>query len=51
MTGRARLLSSRSGQAMCWPRIADVPLQGHKPAVALALCIHAGVSELLAHDE
>ena len=31
--------------------IAEIPLQGLVPAVALVLCIHTGVSELLAHDE
>ena len=38
-------------QALCWPRIAEIPLQGLVSAVALVLCIHTGVSELLAHDE
>ena len=38
-------------QALCWPRIAEIPLQGLTSAVALVLCIHTGVSELLAHDE
>ena len=38
-------------QALCWPRIAEMPLQGLTSAVALVLCIHTGVSELLAHDE
>ena len=51
MTGRIRYLSSRSGQALCWPRIAEILLQGLTSAVALVLCIHTGVSELLAHDE
>ena len=51
VTGRVRSFSSRSGQALCWPRIAEIPLQGLTSAVALALCIHTGVSELLAHDE
>ena len=52
VTGRVRLLSSRSGQALCWSRlIAEIPLRGLTPAVALILCIHTGVSELLAHDE
>ena len=51
VTGRVRSLSSRSGQALCWPRIAEIPLQGLTSAIALVLCIHTGVSELLAHDE
>ena len=38
-------------QALCWPKIAEMPLQGLVSAVALVLCIHTGVSELLAHDE
>ena len=38
-------------QALCWPRIAEIPSQGFVSAVALVLCIHTGVSELLAHDE
>ena len=38
-------------QAFCWPRIAEIPLQGLTSAVALVSCIHTGVSELLAHDE
>ena len=51
MTGCAHLLSSRSGQASCWPIIVEVASQELKSAVALVLCIHVGVSELLAHDE
>ena len=51
MTGRVRSLSSRSGQALCSPRIAVIPLQGLMSAVTLVLCTHTGVSELLAHDE
>ena len=52
VTGRVRSLSSRSGQALCWSRIiAEIPLRGLTSAVALVLCIHTGVSELLAHDE
>ena len=50
MTGRVRSLSSRSGQAPCWPRIAEVPLQGLKTAGAFVLGTCAGVSERLAHD-
>ena len=38
-------------KASCWPRIAEVPLSVLKSAVALVFCIHAGVSELLAHEE
>ena len=51
MKCRVRCLSSRSGQASCLSRIARVPLQGLKSAVAFVLCTCAGVSELLAHDE
>ena len=51
VTDRVRSLSSRSGQAPCWPRIAEVPLQGLKSAGAFVLCPRAGVSERLAHDE
>ena len=51
VTGRVRSLSSRSGQALCCPRIAEIPLQGLTSAVALVLCIHTGVAELLGHDE
>ena len=51
VTGRVRSLSSRSGQTLCWPRIAEIPLHGLTSAVALVLCIHTGVSELLAHVE
>ena len=29
----------------------EIPLQGLTSAVALVLCIHTGVSELLGHDE
>ena len=51
VTGRVRLLSSRSRQAVCWPRFAEISLQGFTSAFALVLCIHTGVSELLAHDK
>ena len=51
VTSRVRSLSSRSGQVLCWPRIVKIPLQGLTSAVAFVLCIHTGVSELLAHDE
>ena len=46
-----RSLSSRSGQALCWLRIAKIPLQGLTSAVALVICIYTGVSELLGRDE
>ena len=49
-TGRVRSVSSRSGQALCWPSVAEVPLQALKSAVALVLCMCAGGSEQLAHD-
>ena len=49
--GRVRSLSSQSGQALCWRRFAETSLQGLTSAVALVLCIHTEVSELLAHDE
>ena len=51
MTGRVRSLSSRSRKVLCWPRIAEIPSQGLTSAVALVLCIHTGISELLAHDK
>ena len=51
MTGRVRSVSLRSGQSLCWPSVAGVPLQALKSAVALVLCIGAGDSEQLAHDE
>ena len=51
VTGRVRSVSSRSGQALCWPSVAEVPLQSLKSAVALVLCLCAGGSEQLAHDE
>ena len=51
MTGCVRSLSSRSRQDLCWPRIAEIPLQGLTSVVALILCIHTGVSELPAHDQ
>ena len=34
-----------------WPSVSEVPLQALKSAVALVLCICAGDSEQLAHDE
>ena len=51
MTGHVRSESSRSGQALCWPNVAEVPYQVLKSAGALVLCIGAGGSEQLAHDE
>ena len=51
VTGRVRSVSLRSGQSLCWPSVAGVPLQALKSAVALILCIGAGGSEQLAHDE
>ena len=51
MAGRVRSLSSRSGQASCWPRIAELPLQGLTLAEACLSYTRAGVSGLLAHDE
>ena len=51
VTGRVRSVSSRSGQALCWPSVADVPLQALKSAAALVLCLCAGGSKQLAHDE
>ena len=51
MTGRVRSLSSRSGQAPCWPRIAEVSLQGLNSAGAFVSGTRAEVSERLAHDQ
>ena len=51
VTGRVHSVSSRSGQSLCWPSVAGVPLQVLKSAVALVLCIGAGGSEQLVHDE
>ena len=48
MTGRVRSVSSRSGQSLCWPSVAEVPLQALKSAVPLILCTDAGGSEQLA---
>ena len=47
VTGRVRLLSSRSGQALYLLRIAEIPLQGLTSAVALVLCIHVSLSCLV----
>ena len=51
MAGRVRSLSSLSGQASCWPRTAEIPLQRLKSAEAFLFCSRAGASGLLAHDE
>ena len=51
VTGRVRSVSSRSEQSLCWSSVAEVPLQALKSAVVLVLCIGAGGSEQLAHDE
>ena len=48
---RSLIIIAIWAQALCWPRIAEILLQGLVSAVALVLCIHTGVSELLAHDE
>ena len=42
VTDRVRSESSRSGQALCWPSIAEVPLQALKSAVALVLLRRGG---------
>ena len=36
-------------EALCWPRIVEITLQEFTSAVAWVLCIHTGVSELLAY--
>ena len=51
LTGRIRSLLSRSRQALCWPRIAEIVSQGLTSAVLLVFCIHTGVSEPLTHGE
>ena len=51
MAGRVCSLSSRSEQALSWPKIAEIPLQGLKSAEAFVFRTRAEVSELLAHDE
>ena len=51
MTGRLRSLSSRSGQALCWPRTAEVSLRGLKSEGSFVLGTRAGVFERLAHYE
>ena len=42
MAGRVRSLSSLSGQASCWPRIAEIPLQGLKSAEAFSFALVLG---------
>ena len=42
VTDRVRSESSRSGQALCWPSIAEVPLQALKSAVAVVLLRRGG---------
>ena len=51
VTGRVRSVSLRSGQALCWPSVAEVPLRALKSAAALVLCLCAGGSEQLTHNE
>ena len=51
VTGRVHSVSSRSGQSLCWPSVAGVPLQALKSALALVLRIGARGFEQLAHDE
>ena len=51
MTDRVRLESSRSGQVLCCPNVAEIPQEALKSAVALVLCLGAGGSEQLAHNE
>ena len=51
MTGRVRSESSRSGQALCWPNIAEVPSRALNSVVALVLCVSAEGSEQPAHNE
>ena len=51
MTGHVRSVSSRSGQVVCWPSVAEVPLQALKSAAALVLCLCVRGYEQLAHDE
>ena len=51
MTGRVRSLSSRSGQAPCHPRIAEVPSQGLNSAGVFVSGTRAGVPERPVYDE
>ena len=51
MASRVHSLSSLSGQASCWPTIAEIPLQRLKSAEVFVFCTRAGVSEQLIHDE
>ena len=48
---RVCLVPSRSGQALCWSSVAEVPLQALKSAAALVLCLCVGGSEQLDHNE
>ena len=51
VTGRVLSVTSRPEQSLCWPNVAEVPLQVLKSVVAFVLCNGAGSSEQLAHDE
>ena len=42
VTDRVRSKSSRSGRDLCWPSIAEVPLQALKSAVALVFLGRGG---------
>ena len=42
VTDHVRSESSRSGPALCWPSITEVPLQALKSAVALVLLRRGG---------
>ena len=41
VTGRVRSFTSRSGQALCWSRIAEIPLQGLKSAEEFTCVMHS----------
>ena len=51
MTGRVRSESSRFGQALCWPTVAEVPYRVLNSVAALVLCFRAEGSEQPAHNE
>ena len=51
LTSRTRSGSSRTGQVLGWPGLAEIPLQGPNSAVALVLCDGARGAESLAHGE
>ena len=51
VTDRARSESSRSGQVLCCPNVAEVSQEALKSAVALVLCLGAEGSEQPAHNE